>query len=40
MHAVSDGFQPYEDLLVGLLAEERERKKSIEQRGLSMRGRI
>lgn len=33
---MSNGFQPYQELLVGLLAEERERKKSIEQRGLSV----
>lgn len=33
---MSEGFQPYQDLLTGLLAEERERKKSIEARGMSV----
>lgn len=33
---MSEGSQPYQELLTGLLAEERERKKSIEARGLSV----
>lgn len=36
MTEAANGFEPYEALITGLLSEERDRKTSIEQRGLAV----
>lgn len=36
MTTVNSGFEPYDELITALLTEERERKQSIEQRGLAV----